>query len=273
MIMGARALRAYMEPLIRQAPETLRSIRIGTKALSYWPQRFVSDPDADDVLRLFEEVVASKRHLALMAHFSHSRELEPPLVAEAIGRIRNTGAEIRSQAPVMRGINDNPRVWASMWQQQVEMGVIPYYMFLARDTGAQHYFTVPLVEAWRIFRSAYSRVSGLARTVRGPVMSCKPGKVQILGAVRLRGERLLNLRFIQGRNPDWVQRPFFARYTEDATWLDDLRPVAPDTLFFFEQEGAAGTDTRPHRHRGNGHSMREIAHRALMQPERSEADG
>ena len=44
-----------------------------------------------------------------MAHFSHPRELEPPLVAEAVRRIRDTGAVIRTQAPLIRSINDDPR--------------------------------------------------------------------------------------------------------------------------------------------------------------------
>ncbi len=92
MIMGAVVLRRYVEPLLNSGLDHIESIRIGTKSLAYWPQRFVTDPDADDTLRLFEEVAATGRNLALMAHFSHPRELEPPLVAEAVSRIRSAGA-------------------------------------------------------------------------------------------------------------------------------------------------------------------------------------
>ena len=80
MIMGAAVLRRYIEPLLEPGLEHIESIRIGTKSLAYWPQRFVTDPDADDTLRLFEEVSAAGKTLALMAHFSHPRELEPELV-------------------------------------------------------------------------------------------------------------------------------------------------------------------------------------------------
>ena len=83
MIMGATVLRRYIEPLLEPGLEHIESIRIGSKSLAYWPQRFVSDPDADDTLRLFEQVVGSGRSLAFMAHFSHPRELESALVAEA----------------------------------------------------------------------------------------------------------------------------------------------------------------------------------------------
>ena len=81
MIMGEAVLRRYIEPLLDPSLDHLESIRIGTKSLSYWPQRFVTDPDADATLRLFGEVVGSGRTLALMAHFSHPRELTPPVLA------------------------------------------------------------------------------------------------------------------------------------------------------------------------------------------------
>jgi L-lysine 2,3-aminomutase len=83
MIMGAPVLRRYIEPLLDPALAHIESIRIGSKSLAYWPQRFVTDPDADDTLRLFEEVQQAGRTLAFMAHFSHPRELQPALVTEA----------------------------------------------------------------------------------------------------------------------------------------------------------------------------------------------
>lgn len=68
-----------------------------------------------------------------------------------------------------------------MWNKQVDLGCVPYYMFIARDTGAQHYFSVPPVRAWEIIREAYQRVSSLCRAVRVPSMSANPGMVRILG--------------------------------------------------------------------------------------------
>ena len=133
-----------------------------------------------------------------MAHFNHPRELRPPVVAEAINRIRETGAQIRTQSPLLRHINDHPSVWRDMWKKQAELGCIPYYMFLARDTGAQHYFAVTLDRAWDVFQQAYQELSGIARTVRGPIMSAGPGKVQILGKSEISGEKVFVLRFCSG---------------------------------------------------------------------------
>jgi KamA family protein len=230
MIMGTGVLRRYVEPLLRL--EQLESIRIGTKALSYWPQRFVADPDAGDALRLFEQVAETGKTLALMAHFTHPRELEPALVARAIGRIRSAGAVIRTQAPLIRTINDDAATWSRMWRTQLRLGLVPYYMFVERDTGPQGYFAVPLVRAAEIFRDAYSSVSGLGRTVRGPSMSATPGKVCVDGVADVAGQRVFVLHMIQARDPSLVGRPFFARFDPDAVWLSDLKPAFADRFPF-----------------------------------------
>jgi KamA family protein len=237
MIMGAGVLRQYIEPLLDPRLEHIESIRIGTKSLAYWPQRFVTDPDADDTLKLFEQVGAAGKTLALMAHFSHPRELEPELVATAVGRIRSSGAVIRTQAPLIRTINDDAQTWRTMWRAHLRLGMIPYYMFVERDTGPQGYFAVPLARATDIFRDAYSSVSGLCRTVRGPSMSATPGKVCVDGVTEIAGQRVFVLHMIQARDPSLVGRPFFAQYDPDAVWLSDLRPAFADR-FPFDTEPA-----------------------------------
>ncbi|MFE0156395.1 KamA family radical SAM protein [Nonomuraea sp. NPDC059007] len=230
MIMGEPVLKRYIEPLLEV--EQLESIRIGTKSLAYWPQRFTTDPDADDTLRLFEQVVAAGKNLAFMAHFSHLRELDSPLVESAVERILGTGATIRTQAPLIRSINDDPAIWSGMWKRQLRMGMIPYYMFVERDTGPQDYFAVPLADAYEVFREAYASVSGLCRTVRGPSMSATPGKVCVDGVTEIAGQKVFVLHLIQARDPSLVGRPFFAQYDPQAVWLTDLRPAFADRFPF-----------------------------------------
>lgn len=236
MVMKTANLKTYLEALLDPALEHIRTVRIGTKALTYWPYRFVTDPDADELLRLLERVVDAGKQVALMTHINHWRELEPPIVHEAVRRLRNTGAILRAQAPLLAHINDSADVWSRMWQDEVELGIYPYYMFVERDTGAKQYFEVPLIKAWETYRGAMSSVSGLARTARGPSMSAAPGKVEVQGVSEVAGEKVFVLRFLQGRNPDWVQRPFFAKYSETATWLNELEPAFGEEKFFFSDE-------------------------------------
>ncbi|HYE39340.1 MAG TPA: lysine 2,3-aminomutase [Ramlibacter sp.] len=236
MIMNTRSLEQVIAPLLAPELAHIQNIRIGTKSVAYWPQRFVSDRDSGDLLRLFERVVASGKNLAVMGHYSHAAELRPGIAQAAVKNIVGTGATLRMQGPLIRHINEDPASWAELWTTGVRLGAIPYYMFVERDTGPSEYFALPLARAHEIFQAAYSRVSGLARTVRGPSMSAFPGKVMIDGVVTINGEKLFALQFLQARNPDWVKRPFFARYDPNATWLNHLVPAFGKQKFFFETE-------------------------------------
>lgn len=236
MIMKNKIFAAYIDAILEADIPNLQTIRIGTKALGYWPYKFLTDDDAEDTLHTFRKITRSGLNLAIMAHFNHPVELSTEAVQQAIKKVKATGAQIRTQSPLMRNINADPDLWAEMWRKQVNLNCIPYYMFVARDTGAQHYFKVPLTEAWEIFQKAYQQVSGVCRTVRGPSMSADPGKVQMLGVSEVMGKKIMTFRFLQGRNPDWVAKPFFAEYDPEAIWLDDLKPAFGEDKFFFENE-------------------------------------
>ena len=235
LIMKSETFGAYIRTLIEADLPHFQTIRIGSKALSYWPYRFIADDDAPELLDVFREAVEAGKHVSIMAHFNHPAELETEAVRRAVAAIRSTGAEIRSQSPILRHINDTASAWADMWREQVRMGIIPYYMFVVRDTGAQHYFGVPLARAWRIYTKALRKVSGLARTARGPSMSATPGKIHVLGVTEVAGEKVFALLFLEGRDPDWCNRPFFAKYDEEAVWIDDLKPAFGEESFFFEE--------------------------------------
>jgi KamA family protein len=236
MVMNSSALAGLIEPLLGPQLAHIQNIRIGTKSVAYWPQRFVSDRDSDDLLRLFEKVVRAGKNLAIMGHYSHAVELSSPVAQQAVRRIVGTGATLRMQGPLIRHVNEDPNSWAELWTTGVRLGAIPYYMFVERDTGPRDYFALPLARAHEIFQSAYSMVSGLSRTVRGPSMSAFPGKVVIDGVVTINREKLFALQFLQARNPEWVRKPFFAKYDPNATWLDQLVPAFGRKKFFFETE-------------------------------------
>lgn len=233
LIMRTELLASYLRPLLQPNREHVQTIRIGTKAISFWPYRLLSGSEADDLLRLLEQLSIAGKHVAMMLHLSHTAELHTDPARAAISRLRSTGAVLRAQAPVVRHVNDNPQVWAELWQAQVRHGVEPYYMFVERDTGAQRYFALPLTRAVEIYCGAVRQVSGLARTARGPVMSASPGKIVIDGVVDLDRGPAFVLRFLQARDPELVGRPFFATHDPRAQWWDQLRPYGPSDREFF----------------------------------------
>ncbi|MDV7353546.1 lysine 2,3-aminomutase [Rhodococcus oxybenzonivorans] len=233
LVMRTDLLASYLEPLLEPERAHVDTVRIGTKAVSFWPYRLLAGPEADSVLRLLERLTAAGKHVAVMLHLSHVAELQTDAAKAALTRLASTGAVLRAQAPVVRHVNDDPRAWADLWQAQVRHNVVPYYMFVERDTGARPYYGLPLARAYDIYRDALQQVSGLGRTARGPVMSASPGKVVIDGVVELDGGRAFALRYLQARNPEMVGRPFFAAYDEHAQWWDELRPYGPRDREFF----------------------------------------
>jgi KamA family protein len=217
MVMSPRVLSMYIDALLEV--ETVKTIRIGTKSLSYWPYKYVTDPDAEEILKIFRQIVASGRHLAFMAHFNHPAELRTEILQEAIHRVRQTGAEIRTQAPLLRNINNNISTWKALWTEQVRLGCVPYYMFLPRDTGAQHYFAESLQDALNIYRGAIQNICGVARTARGPVMSITSGKVELLDIE----DGCYSIRYLQHRMPELTYKIFRAKArVPRPKWFDDL---------------------------------------------------
>ena len=65
-------------------------------------------------------------------------------------------------------------------------------------------------------------------------MSATPGKVLVDGVAEIHGEKVFVLKFLQGRDPKWVNRVFFAKYDEKATWLDQLQPAFGESQWWFE---------------------------------------
>mmetsp|Transcript_56726 Transcript_56726/g.51044 ORF Transcript_56726/g.51044 Transcript_56726/m.51044 type:complete len:541 (+) Transcript_56726:218-1840(+) len=235
-VMKTKIWQKYLEPIVDEKNakdfEHLSTIRIGTKSLTYWPYRYTHNDDADEFLTLLEKCTKAGKHVTIQAHFTHPQELSTPQVEDAIRRLRMTGANIRSQAPIIKGINDDASIWEEMWKKQISLGIIPYYMFVERDTGPKHYFELPLIKAYQVFKEAVSRVSGVARTVRGPSMSCEPGKVAVMGIIN----DMMILQFLQARDPEWMKNPFLAKYDPTATWLDDLKPYDGSESFFYQKE-------------------------------------
>lgn len=66
-------------------------------------------------------------------------------------------------------------------------------------------------------------------------MSCNPGKIQVVGVAEIKGEKVFVLNFLQGRDPKWVGKPFFAKYDPNAIWIDELEPAFDETNFFYEE--------------------------------------
>jgi L-lysine 2,3-aminomutase len=219
----APVLRGYIEPLLTAGH--LAAIQLPTQALASWPYRLLAGPDADDTLHLAEQATRHGTTMVLVAAFAHPRELDTAPAAKAAARARAAGALIYTTGPLAGTVNDDPAAWASLWRTQVRMGMVPSAMTVQHITGPARQYQVPLARAQEIFAIAYANVTGLARTVRGPLMHDQHGILCIDGVAHADNQKMFVLHYLQARNPHLAGQPFFAVYDPEATWPDQLRPV------------------------------------------------
>ena len=219
LLMSTRRLVEIFEAL-RAIPH-VQIIRIGSKMPAFDPWRVLRDPDLQAAFRKYS---TPARRIYLMAHFDHPRELTD-LAIEGIDACLRNGVICVNQCPLIRGINDDPRVLAEMYAKLSYIGCPPYYLFQGRPTAGNEPYEVPLVQGWSIFQQALTRGSGLARRARY-CMSHETGKVEVLG---IDAEHVY-LRYHQAKFPGDLGRFFVRRRNDEAYWLDQLEAVAREPV-------------------------------------------
>jgi len=148
----------------------IRRLRIHTRLPVVIPSR------VDDALVNW----LGKTHLqtVVVLHINHPREINGEL-AEAVARLRCTGAQILNQAVLLKGINDCPATLVELSEALFASGILPYYLHtLDKVTGAGH-FAISDREAVALHEKMRENLPGylvpqLVRDVPG-----KPSKVPI----------------------------------------------------------------------------------------------
>jgi len=182
-----------LEPILAslRAIPHVRTIRIGTKIPAFDPGQI--SPAMLDVLARHS---LPGRRVYIMAHFTHSRELTP-LALQKVTEMLERGLVLVNQAPLLRGINDDPAEIAALFGTLADAGVTPYYLFHCRPTFGNEAFMMSLQEGLRIVLQARRRLSGLGKRFRY-VASHASGKIEIVGQV---GDDLI-LRYHEARRPE-----------------------------------------------------------------------
>ncbi|NOY13356.1 MAG: hypothetical protein GXP51_06660 [Deltaproteobacteria bacterium] len=234
----------YITPIIED-PELghIRNIRLGSRALTFHPEMILS-PRYDKMLELFDLLYENGIQMAWMAHFSTPRELLNPRTIAAIRRLKAHGVMVRSQSPIMNHISlftdENGKVdvdrsaqnWIDLANILAMLGIGFHSMYAARPTGEHHYFAAPLADIERIFSRIYHSLSSINRPSRHISMTISAGKLAILGTAVINGEKCFALQFTEGRNMQWMDRVFHARYDEQKNKIDLLLPFDTQNYFF-----------------------------------------
>jgi L-lysine 2,3-aminomutase len=154
-----------------------------------------------------------------MAHFDHPRELTDVAIEGIDCFIRN-GVICVNQCPLIKGVNDDPEVLATLFRRLSFVGCPPYYLFQGRPAAGNAPYEVPIVPGWRIFSEALRHGSGLARRARY-VMSHETGKIEILAV----DDGHIYLRYHRAKHPALRGQFMIYERNDEAYWLDELEPA------------------------------------------------
>jgi len=136
-----RGLESYLTRLLEI--ETIRDIRLATKALMGLPQHWLQPDVVAGLGRVATLAQQRGVNLAIHTHVNHAQSLTP-LVAKATQTALAMGVrDVRNQGVLMRGVNATHTDLLDLcFALQGEAGILPYYFYLCD--------MIPNAEHWRV---------------------------------------------------------------------------------------------------------------------------
>ncbi len=194
MVLSNRNLFDYLNGLAEAGVEV---IRIGTKEMAFFPERF--DERFFAMLDLFHELHPDVL-VAFMVHFTHPDEFlalddggavltdeqgrarRNPLVEGAIRRMRSRPfVTLENQTPIIDGVNDDADALRVLHQELKRLGVNNHYMFQCREIEGHRAFAVPVETAWRLHAESQHGLSGIERSRF--CLSTEAGKMELVSVI------------------------------------------------------------------------------------------
>ena len=172
----------------------VEAIRIGTKEMAFFPDRF-----DDTFLAMLAGFHATYPDVGLriMVHFNPPDEF---LAKDADGRyIENPNGSLRwndsakravegltaqgwvsveNQSPIIKGVNDDPDALRIMQRALKRVGAENHYFFCGRDIVAHEAFNIPIEAAWHTLNESQKGLSGAETRARLSITHYK-GKTEV----------------------------------------------------------------------------------------------
>lgn len=129
----------------------IKVLRIHTRIPIVLPERIT-----DELISWIKQL---KQKLVVVIHANHPQEINLD-VNIALQRLHQAGVHLLNQFVLLRGINDDVNVLATLSQILFDADVLPYYLhILDKIQGAAH-FDLPLAEAQRLHTQLTQRLPG-----------------------------------------------------------------------------------------------------------------
>ncbi|WP_231332879.1 KamA family radical SAM protein [Actinomadura graeca] len=123
--------------------ESVRDVRLATKALMGLPQHWLQDEVRAGMERLAAKARERGAQIAIHTHVNAAQSVTP-LVARAARAMLDTGIrDVRNQGVLLRGVNDSPAALLDLsFALLDEAGIMPYYLYMCD--------MIPNSEHWRL---------------------------------------------------------------------------------------------------------------------------
>ena len=191
MVLNNSKLAAWLAAL---AESDVESIRIGTKEMAFYPDRF--DDAFVTMLDRFHEAYPQVG-LHMMVHFNHPDEFLQkdaegnyvedaqgfkqwvPATDRAMRKLVSRGwLTVENQSPIIKGVNDDSDALRIMQRELKRAGAENHYFFCGRDIVAYRAFNVPIETAWNILNESQKGLSGIENHARLSITHYK-GKTEV----------------------------------------------------------------------------------------------
>lgn len=268
MVLSNSKIAAWLGAL---AEAGIESIRIGTKEMAFYPQRF--DHTFLSMLDRFHESYPQVG-LHMILHFDHPDEFLAkdadgnfiedaqgfkqwiPATGEAMRGLTARGwLSVENQAPILKGINDDPDALRILQREFKRAGGENHYFFCGRDIVAYKAFNVPIETAWSILNNSQKGLSGVETHARLSITHYK-GKTEVVAVTNeaipgLAGSEhgvvILKILRNAGSAPDRGKVCIVGR-NPNALWFDDYQDrVLFDEAGLFSYERVTGSRQTPGR--------------------------
>jgi lysine 2,3-aminomutase len=167
LILTDEELHFWMSSL--RAMTHVQIIRITTRFPIYIPSRVT-----DSLVRMLSE----HKPVFMIFSFTHPREITDD-VADALTRMADAGLVLLQQGPLLRGVNDTPRVLTELYERLAALRVLPYYAAWGIHAPGAEHFMIDGEEASRLIGALENRTSGFC--VPHLITIARGDKVRMLG--------------------------------------------------------------------------------------------
>lgn len=250
MVLSNAKIAAWLGSL---AEAGIEAIRIGTKEMAFYPDRF--DETFLAMLDSFHNTYPDVS-LRMMIHFNHPDEFlakdangdyiqessgvlqwHPDAKRAMVGLVSRGWVRVENQSPLIKDVNDDAEALRIMQRAMKQVGAENHYFFCGRDIVAHKAFNIPIEQAWALLNESQKGLSGVEAHARLSITHYK-GKTEVVAVTNepipgvpgtengvlifklLRGAADAHERgkvCIVGRNPDAV---WFDGY-EDRVIMDE----------------------------------------------------